>query len=442
MGERILKIYLQNKLMSILVLVNLIKGKRTLRQAEKDPSYWIISQDKSIKKFVNYIYDTIPFYRERFEKAGVRPEDIKTAQDFLRLPPLTKEEYRQWLLTETKDTKKYRYWMRRKTTGSSGSPLELYSLPRDRAAEISNLFRCAILQNKGYHALWDRVFSTMVPRPKKQKLSIPYNRQMSSISTPEELVKGYNETRPDFYYGNKTAVLMMAEYALEHNISLHKPKCVGSISEALDDNARNIIDRAFGEDKLFDIYGCAEVGNFAVERVDQKGKHIVWNDTHVINLLNPERDNSRPNYLTGQLMVTSLVHWGFPLVNYVIGDTVEVCEENGVKYITKIIGRTNDVIKNEDGSSFQWMHVNRLMFGITDVTQFRVVQKTYKKLIFVLAAKGLAVERKTEIEKLIKSRAMELFGDNPIHCKELEFQWCDRIPPDPTGKIRILVSEV
>lgn len=438
-----MNVKLQRKIMNAYVLMYLQKRKYVLYKAEKDPAYWITAQQKSLKKFVKYIYQ-IPFYRERFEASNVKPEDIKTGEDLRKLPVLTKEEYREWLLEQTKDKEKYKYWMSRNTTGSSGTPLTLYSLPTDRASEIANLFRCAILQKKGYHALTDRVFSTMVPKPKAgKKFSIPYNKQMSSISTPEELVEGYNAAKPDFYYGNKTAVLMIAQYAVENNIPLHKAKCVGSISEALDENARRIIDQAFGSNTLFDIYGCAECGNFAVEKRGEPGVHIVWSDTHVINLVNETEVEGKPGYKTGQLAITSLAHYGFPMVNYILGDTVEIKEENGVKYITKILGRTNDVIKNRDGSSYQWMHVNRVMFGITDITQFRVVQKSYEQLEFILAAKDATIERKKEVEDMIKDRvALYLSGSQGENKKVVSFEWCDRIKPDPTGKIRILISEV
>ena len=435
---------LNKKLLNLYVFKDLIKRKKTLKRAVKDPTYWITAQNKEIADFVKYIYK-IPFYRKRFDEAGIGPDDIKTGEDFKKLPPLTKEEYRAWLLEETKDKNAYKDWMHRQTTGSSGTPLDLYSLPTDRAAEIANLFRCALLQDKGYNPFTGRIFSTMVPKPKaKKKISIgPTNIQKSSISEPDELVEAYNDARPDFYYGNKTAVLMIAQYALEHNIKLHTPKCVGSISEALDDNARRMINRAYGPGRLFDIYGCAEVGNFAVDRASEPGKHLIWNDTHVANLYNKKAVEGQDNAYTGQLMLTSLIHRGFPLVNYIVGDTVEITYEDGVPYITRILGRTNDVIKNADGSSFKWMHINRIMFGITDITQFRIVQKTYTDITFVLASQDMSDERKAEIEDTITKRAREIFGeDMNKKAKNITFEWHDRIPPDPTGKIRILVSEV
>lgn len=429
------------KLMGLLVLFKLLKKKYILWRVQKDSTYWLRVQNREIRKMVKHIY-SIPFYKKRFDEAGLTPDDIKTADDFLKLPPLTKKEYRAWIESETKDSDKYKNWMRANTTGSTGSPLALYSLPRDRATEIANLFSCAVFQDKNYHPITDKIFSTMVPKPKKgQSRSIPREKRMSSVSPPEELVKGFNEFKPDFYYGNKTAILLIAQHALKHNIKLHEAKCVGSISEALDPNSRKIIIEAFGENKLFDIYGCAEVGNFAVEKTGIPDIHTIWNDTHVVNLLNAQKDPERIGYSTGVIMVTSLIHYGFPLVNYVIGDTVEVYEDpSKVKYITKICGRTDDAIKNEDGTSYNWLHVYRIMHKVPNVAQFRVIQKTYDKLLFVLAS-NVSVDEQKQIEAMIQDEAKEIFWD-PKNQKELAFEWCEQIPPDPNGKLRILVSEI
>lgn len=432
---------LQRKLRNFYILYYLVKFSGVLKRAKKDPTAWIAAQNKSIRKFVPFIYQ-IPFYRKRFDEAGISPDAIQTREDFTKLPPLTKKEYRDWILSEMGDEKRFKYWAKRRTTGSTGTPLDLLAWPKDNAAEIANLFRCALLQDAGFNPFFDTVFSTMVPRNQPQKKRLVLNNiKMSSILPPEELCAGYNEIKPDFYYGNKTAILSIARYALEHGIKLHRPKCVGSISEVLDDNARRIINEAFGEGVLFDIFGCSETGNFAADRASEPKKHVIWNDTHAVNVVDAQE--VRPGVFIGKLSMTSLIHHGFPVVNYLVGDTVELTVENGVPYITGAVGRSNDTIKNSDGTSFEWMHVSSVMHGINDIAQFRVIQNSYSELTFVIAATNLSEERKREIEEQIRSNAVRFFGplDSPKG-KNVTFEWTDRIPPDPTGKIRMLISNV
>ncbi|MGG3923585.1 phenylacetate--CoA ligase, partial [Geobacillus thermodenitrificans] len=40
------------------------------------------------------VYERVPFYRERFDEAGVKPEDIRTLDDVRRLPFTTKSDLR------------------------------------------------------------------------------------------------------------------------------------------------------------------------------------------------------------------------------------------------------------------------------------------------------------------------------------------------------------
>ena len=83
------------------------------------------------------------------------------------------------------------------------------------------------------------------------------------------------------------------------------------------------------------------------------------------------------------------------------------------------------------------------MFGITEITQFRIIQKSLSDLNLILAAQDLTTTRKKEIEDTIKSKALEIFGSNMATTgKNINFEWCDIIPPDPSGKVRILISEI
>ena len=89
------------------------------------------------------------------------------------------------------------------------------------------------------------------------------------------------------------------------------------------------------------------------------------------------------------------------------------------------------------------MHINRIMFGLTDITQFRIIQDSITDITFVLASKNMTISRKKEIEDLIDVRSKNIFGiDMNVTAKNIHIKWVDRIPPDPNGKIRILVSNV
>lgn len=52
------------------------------------------------------------------------------------------------------------------------------------------------------------------------------------------------------------------------------------------------------------------------------------------------------------------------------------------------------------------------MFGITEIPQFRIIQKSLSDLNLILAAQDLTTTRNKEIEETIKSKALEIFGSN------------------------------
>ena len=48
--------------------------------------------DRQLQEFVAYAYKNAPAIKERFDKAGVKPEDIKTADDLQKIPVLRKDD--------------------------------------------------------------------------------------------------------------------------------------------------------------------------------------------------------------------------------------------------------------------------------------------------------------------------------------------------------------
>lgn len=61
-----------------------------------DPQALAELQLERLKKQLNYVYKHSPFYRRKFEEANLFPKDIKSMEDFRRIPFTTKDELRQY----------------------------------------------------------------------------------------------------------------------------------------------------------------------------------------------------------------------------------------------------------------------------------------------------------------------------------------------------------
>ena len=51
-------------------------------------------QSERLVKLVKYVYDNVEFYRNRMDKAGIKPSDIKGIEDITKLPYTTKDDLR------------------------------------------------------------------------------------------------------------------------------------------------------------------------------------------------------------------------------------------------------------------------------------------------------------------------------------------------------------
>lgn len=53
-------------------------------------------QLERLQKQVKNVYENVPMYRERMDKKGVKPEDIKELKDLAKLPFTTKQDLRDY----------------------------------------------------------------------------------------------------------------------------------------------------------------------------------------------------------------------------------------------------------------------------------------------------------------------------------------------------------
>src|SRR5712692_7082018 len=51
-------------------------------------------QSERLQAKVAYVYERVPFYRQRFDEAGVRPSEVKDLEDLRRLPFTRKSDLR------------------------------------------------------------------------------------------------------------------------------------------------------------------------------------------------------------------------------------------------------------------------------------------------------------------------------------------------------------
>ena len=93
-------------------------------------------RDRRVRQLVAYAADSVPYYRELFASSQLDPREICTAADLEKLPLLDRELVRAEPRRFVSDAPAARDAVRFLTTGSTGSPIEIY---HDRRSLLANI---------------------------------------------------------------------------------------------------------------------------------------------------------------------------------------------------------------------------------------------------------------------------------------------------------------
>jgi phenylacetate-coenzyme A ligase PaaK-like adenylate-forming protein len=395
-------------------------------------------QNKRIEKLMQHAY-TIPFYRKKFEQAGVLPSDFHCKEDLTRFPLLTKAELKQWITDELKaNPEKYKDHRIYHTSGSTGNPLHLCATPEENAIFTANWLR--ISMENGVNPFFEKTMALKDPAIVAQgddsflqKLGILRRYKTSFVASGQKIAEDLNAIKPEFFYAAPTKIMEMVEYAIKNNVTLHHPKAYASISENLSaQNAARI--KQYLGDNIFTSFGCMETGACTFTEVGDLNKHIVTNDTHVINVV----DEKNQRAASGRMVITNLFLYEFPIINYDIGDGADTVEEDGVEYLVNIKGRLNDAVILEDGRTFGFHPFYIATEKLDELIHFRVIQTGYHAITFEAVATSASAD-KAKMENHIISTLNGVITDYPM---EYSFRWKDRIEADPNGKSRYIVNQI
>lgn len=434
--------FIQKEFKNVMTLYYLMKLDKKVPTDDKANKQ---RQNKKIHKLMKRAYE-IPFYRARFEQCGLTPDDFHSSEDLAKFPVMTRADLREWMQDEQiAHPDQMKNWEVFKTSGSSGIPLQFMVTHREAACMNANWIR--VLMFTGYNPFTGKMLTFLTTHskvdPKKgdswiQKLGI-----LRRKIVPEHLYVGegmrdlielVNEYKPDMLCFRKNVLVRMALYAKNHDMEIHKPHAYTPVSEMVDEITRNLLLETYGPG-LMDAYGCNETGSCAV-RLPGKDTYYIYNDTHVLNLIDEDGNLADE----GKVIATTLYKYDFPIINYEVGDRATSETHDGIRYIKKIIGRTNDLVKHANGTETSATELMKIPNGITGISQFRYVQESLTELS-ILLVKDPRNDKvtKEEIEAFFAKKIEELYG-SPEY--DLNFQWLTEIPPDENGKMRCFVCKI
>ncbi len=312
-------------------------------------------QEERLRSLVRYVHDHSPFYRQRFREAGVEPDDIKKLSDVTKLPFTSKIDLRNTYPTGMfclPENWVVRYHVSSGTTGKptvvgyTQGDVDMWTESLARGLTSIGMGRGDVIQvsygyglftgGLGLHYGAERIGATVLPTGAGNT-----ERQ---IELMQDLGSTAIACTPSYF-------LYINEVAQKMGVSIRddtKLKAGIFGAEPWSEETRRRIEDSTGI-KAYDIFGTSEMsGPLFTECHLQNGIHI-WADLFLIEVIDPKTGVRVEDGERGELVVTTLDKWAFPLIRYRTGDITilnnELCECGRTHpRIMRILGRTDDMI--------------------------------------------------------------------------------------------------
>ncbi|MEU4038011.1 phenylacetate--CoA ligase PaaK [Streptomyces collinus] len=310
-------------------------------------------QLERLRASLRHAYENVPFYRESFDKAGVRPEDCRSLADLAHFPFTTKADLRSRYPYGMFAVPRERIRRLHASSGTTGLPTVVGYTENDLsmwADMVARSLRAAgarpgdiahvaygyglFTGGLGAHYGAERLGCTVVPASGGMTA-----RQVQLI---RDLEPGVIMVTPSYM------LTLLDEFERQGVDPRGTSLRVGVFgAEPWTERMRQEIEERFGIDAV-DIYGLSEVigPGVAQECVETKDGLHVWEDHFYPEVVDPITGEVLPEGERGELVFTSLTKEAMPIVRYRTRDLTRLLPGTArvFRRMEKITGRSDDMV--------------------------------------------------------------------------------------------------
>jgi phenylacetate-CoA ligase len=420
----------------------------------KATEYWTAARHRSrqwerIRATLDVAFDQVPYYRNRFTGNGIESADIRSFDDFRKLPFLTKQDVKEHLEEMTAKAIPRWKWLETTTGGSTLNPMRFFQVrgltrskerafiqdqwgrfgyrPGARAVQLKG-------RNVGHPAR--RIFWEYEP--------IQNFLEMNSQFLTEENLPSYVEAiirfKPEFLIGYVSSIFLLARY-LESHPQCRFPPLRGLFlaSENVYPWQRTLFSRTFNC-PICAHYGHSEMVLLGAECPYSARYHFYPQYGYLEVIGADGKPCTRPGQV-GELVGTSFDNPLMPFIRYrtqdygVVGEPECPCGRH-YPVIERIEGRLQEFIVTRTGRLISVCVMGAAHFDVLDnVHQTQYYQDTPGRLIFRIVPKiGFSLTDLNRIQSVVQAKT-----GNDV---EVEVQVVKEIPRTESGKHRMIVQKL
>ena len=313
-------------------------------------------QSERLQKTVRTCYEKVPFYRKKMDARGVKPEDIQTIDDIVKLPFTTKTDLRDEYPFGLQAVPKEDIVRIHASSGTTGKPvvgtytrndLAMWAEGVARVMSAGGVDKSDTVQVSYGYGLFTGGLGAHDGASLLGATQLP-----TSAGNTEKQIMLMQDFDSTVLACTPSYALRLAEAIHQSNkVSIYNMKLrVGFFgAEPWTEGMRKELQRKL-HIKAYDIYGLTEMCGPGVggECEYQKGTHL-WEDMFYPEIINPDTLEPCAPGEFGELVFTSLCKEAMPILRYRTRDLTRLvydrceCGRTAVR-MDRILGRSDDMM--------------------------------------------------------------------------------------------------
>ena len=418
------------------------------------------TQFEAVREEMTYAFENTVFFRKHMEANGIALDDIRSLDDFRRIPPTSKPHYRRnfpagvlakgYMLNSP-------HVMRFQSSGTSGERLNSailsFDLSRRQATALSVNRRFDTLWRPGHRPKTCRFappncsdvecatgFSTMEERTLPDG-TLVLTVAHDLLAMPEwQIVKALDEIelhQPDLLMVDPTHFAFLIRRARQLGRKIATPRKLHMVCgyTLMTRVARRQIEEFMGKDfPIGDMIGMSEIGYLGFE-CHHGHRHI--NDVDFYIEFVNEKGSVAPGEM-GELIVTTIDDALVPRIRYATGDMftplAAQCTCGSDLPVVRIEGRATHMIELADGSIVTPGAVDAAVGDAPGLDVYKLEQDKSGACHFKYIANETL--QSADIAAL-EQRLAEVLAPNPLQMQSVNYISCER-----SGKFQPCTSQI